>query len=187
MPDNLPPQPQGAVPPAQKKMPVWAWLLIGCGGLVVVGFVGSIVAAIALPSLMHARGAANETAAVANLRAYASAQAMYQRTNRTYADQLPKLAAGGLADPRLIAAYGSAGSPKNGYLFSEPKTIGGQAIDFKVDFALCAVPAKYGAGGRRAFIVGSSGLVYCKDLGPGGTFVDDFPADPATAGWLPAD
>jgi hypothetical protein len=137
----------------------------------------------------------------ANLRAYATAQEIYRKTDRDgggtrgYAHPFARLHSdtdkGGqmlmLIDRGFVAAGGPAGRPKHYHLFQECRTIGGRPIDWTTDYAMCAIPAPYGKGGRRTFIVSTDGVVWGKDLGKGTKFVDDFPADPEAAGWQEAD
>lgn len=83
-------------------------------GLVVVGF-GGIVAAIAIPSLIRARAAANQAAAIGMLRSIASAEATYQGRHGRYAT-LDELAKAG-----LIGAEIRNGMERNSYIFREVK------------------------------------------------------------------
>ncbi len=88
-----------------------------------------------------------------------------------------------LIDGAFAQADGLGNSlPATGYYFRDCQTIGGVAIDWGRDFALSAYPAVYGRTGYRAFIVGTDGVVWAKDLGRAKP-VADFPADPGKAGW----
>jgi hypothetical protein len=162
-----------------------------------------MMAAIAIPSLIAARRSSFETAGAANLRAYATAQTMYIKTDwnndgkREYAHPFTNLYSDASTgntmqmhkyiDMGMNSAAGPTGVPKQGYLFQDCKTIGGKPIDWTQDYAMCAIPAAYGRTGTRVFIISSDGIPYGKDLGPGATFVDDFPANPAAAGWMEAE
>ncbi len=142
-----------------------------------------------------------ETNAVGSARAYAEAQTMYKRNDWDGDGQLEyatdytrlntELDGSGipidLIDPAFVAAKGYSGTPKHGYLFKEMSTIGGEPIDPEGDFALCAIPATYARTGYRTFIVSTDGTVFGQDLGPGGTFVDDYPTDPTAEGWIIAE
>jgi hypothetical protein len=153
------------------------------------------------PAPMVTRKASPESSAVGALRAYCSAQAMFHRndwdadgkleyaTPYTLLDtQLDGNAqAIRLIDAEMTAAGGTAGTPRNGYLYRDMKTIGGKKIDWTTDFAFCAIPAQYGRTGYRTFIVCTNGAVYGKDLGTGTGFVDDYPADPSGSGWTLAE
>jgi hypothetical protein len=73
--------------------------------------------------------------------------------------------------------YSKQGEPYHGYYFKVLKRQGPAAplgeMDFVVGgamiggFALAAAPAQYRVTGVKTFLVGSDGLVYEKDLGPG--------------------
>jgi hypothetical protein len=88
-----------------------------------------------------------------------------------------------LIDPSFALADGLGNSyPATGYYFRDCQTIGGVAIDWEQDFALCAFPMVYDRTGYRTFIVKTDGVVWAKDLGRSEP-VKDFPADPAREGW----
>jgi prepilin-type N-terminal cleavage/methylation domain-containing protein len=59
-----------------------------------------IIATIAIPSLLRSRQAANETAAVANMRNLNSAQVSYSSANGGVYGQMTDLVTAGLIDPR---------------------------------------------------------------------------------------
>ena len=190
MPENPSVQPPDAGQPSGKKTPGWAWVLIGCGGVTILGFI-AVIAAIVIPVRMKTRAYVRDVAVVTDLRSYAAAQAVYRQANQTFAGQMPLVSMSGrgpgLLSPALEAAHGPNGTPRMGYLFLECKTIGGKSIDWTTDYAACAVPAFYGRTGHMTLIVSTDGAVWGKDLGPGTAFVDDFPADPRAAGWVEAD
>lgn len=84
--------------------------------LVVVGVpVVGIVAAIAIPSLIRARIAANESAAIGMLRSISSAEKAYFARNQRYAT-LAELERGNLIDPAI-----SNGGERYSYVFREVK------------------------------------------------------------------
>jgi hypothetical protein len=142
-----------------------------------------------------------DTNAIGSVRAYCSAQSMYKRNDwdgdgeLEYAEIPAELTtqvdgAGTpieLMDRAFAAAQGVYGVPKHGYIFRAMAYIDTERIDWKKDFALCAIPAVYGRTGYRTFIVSTSGTVFGKDQGEGGTFVDDYPADPDAEGWIIAE
>lgn len=72
-----------------------------------------IVAAIAIPSLFRARGAANEAAAIGTLRSLASAQATFQAKHGRFGTMAE------LADADMIAPELRNGVERNGYVFRE--------------------------------------------------------------------
>lgn len=72
-----------------------------------------VIAAIAIPSLLSARGAANESAAIGTLRSLASAQATYQAKHGRYGT-MAELIAADMINPDL-----RNGVERNGYIFRE--------------------------------------------------------------------
>jgi type II secretory pathway pseudopilin PulG len=147
------------------------------------------------------RRQALETNAMGACRAYATAQAAYHRNDwdgdgkQEYASDLRELCmpkdfdGSGSWCPTIDDAFAAATSPqtpKHGYWFKDMATIGGKPINWATDFALCAMPARYGRTGYHVFIVSTNGTVWGKDLGKS-EFVADFPADPVKAGWIIAE
>lgn len=83
--------------------------------LIVVAIIG-IIAAIAIPSLIRARIAANESAAIGTLRSLGSAQATYmgRQVNKGNAGTLAQLVAGNYIDNTL-----TDGATRNSYILDE--------------------------------------------------------------------
>lgn len=81
--------------------------------LIVVAIIG-IIAAIAIPSLIRARAAANQSAAIGTLRSIGSAEATYMAGNRNVPGSLAQLIAGSHIDTTL-----TAGATRNSYVLSE--------------------------------------------------------------------
>jgi hypothetical protein len=139
-------------------------------------------------------GSPSETRAVGCCRAYASAQSMYKR-NDWDADATLEYAVpfsllntepDGNGNPiqlidKIFKAAVSPKKPKFGYFFVDMRTIAGTAIDWVNDYALCAIPAKYGGATRNTFIVATNGTVFSRDIG--GRPVFDYPANPGVKGW----
>lgn len=150
---------------------VAAIIAVAAVGLV---FVVGIVAAIAIPSLLRARVAANEAAALGDLRTVVSAQAAYSSANAGFSDELECLA----RPQQCIPGYPDAApvfldetflaSRRHGYHFRlvpgprapaevlqqgrvSPSSLGG--------WAYVAVPLQPGQTGVRAFCAEPSGLV----------------------------
>jgi hypothetical protein len=142
----------------------------------------------------------SETHAAAAMRAYAAAQSTYHRNDWDGDGKLgyahPFTLMGKCTDEaargsiQLVdAAFAAASSPqapRHGYWFKDMETMAGKPIDWSRDFALCAMPAKYGGARRRTFLVSADGTVWGKDLGKA-QYLADFPADPAGEGWRIAD
>jgi hypothetical protein len=141
---------------------------IVCGGasLVVALPLGAIVAAIAIPSLLRARMAANESGAVANVRTVIAAEATYQASTGSYGT-LECLAKPAECNPKmpaipLIDAALASGAPRNGYefrLIPGAPAAGGQSAGGFESYAILAVPVKAGNTGIRAFCGDSTGAI----------------------------
>lgn len=81
--------------------------------LIVVAII-AIIAAIAVPSMLQARMAANESSAVQSCRTIGSAEVAYAAINNQTYTELATLVAGGFLDDRF-----DAGSSLNGYQFAD--------------------------------------------------------------------
>jgi hypothetical protein len=150
----------------------------------------AIIAAIAVPSLLRSRLAANETAAAACCKAFAEAEEIYHRTDYTgngvlkYAQSLKDLyeTKEGQGDLALIDRtfrFAEAGAPnatpKAGYYFKVltaqgPAATGGKRNyvvngNMTLGYALVAYPAQYDSTGRDTFIINGNGTIFQKDLG----------------------
>ncbi len=178
----------------KKGMRLWGKLLIGCAGglllLVLAAFGGCLLL---VDEVRDARTRAMEAVARNSMRQYVSGQNQYQVFKGIYAPKLSQLVGDKGDDGRELqlvpmgmaqAADGSR-AEYAGYTFREMKSIGGGAIDWSKDFALCAIPAGKieGVSARRTFIVKTDGVVWTLDRGEGAGFVEDFPVDPGAAGW----
>src|SRR5882724_3392997 len=102
--------------------------------VVVVG----IIAAIAIPSLLSARRAANESAAIGSLRAFGSAEATALSLNGTYQDIAT------MATNKYIDAQWTNGSVRDNYTFADVNAT-------VATFGLSAVFQP--SGGTRSFAV----------------------------------
>lgn len=140
--------------------------------LMIVVAIIAVIAAIAIPNLLQSRIVANESAAVANLRAYCTAQSIFRRhpwyggTGLSYAKPYTDLyeIATPAEKPHLIDkgfsdALDGGGKPKAGYNYDK-------VTDFtaSVEYNLQAIPAAWNKTGRSTFIVDDSGAVYKKDM-----------------------
>jgi type IV pilus assembly protein PilA len=129
-----------------------------------------IIAAIAIPNLLRARIAANESSAVQSLRTIDSAQVTYQSSYPSigYASTLAQLgspAAGcvGVTPSSTQACLldyvlsNSTAKPKSGYTFTNPTTYaaGGITVDYELDGS----PAVVGQSGVRGFCTNSDGVI----------------------------
>ncbi|MGE0456200.1 MAG: prepilin-type N-terminal cleavage/methylation domain-containing protein [Vicinamibacteria bacterium] len=134
--------------------------------LIVVAIIG-IIAAIAIPSLLRARIAANESGAIGDSRSVSSSEVAYSSSNGGVFGQLTCLsvptdcgfAAGTTAfiDPQIASQ-----APKQGYARS---FIAGTAVagtpdtDGVATFVYAATPVTVAQTGNRGFAVDHSGLI----------------------------
>jgi len=122
--------------------------------LLVVVIIIAIIAAIAIPSLLASRRAANEGSAISSLRIYHSAQATWYSTTgatNVYATQA-QLGTAGLVDNVLGA--NAATATKSGYVFINAASAAGATASY----CAAAAPADFAgadATGTREFGVGS--------------------------------
>ncbi|HVE59781.1 MAG TPA: type II secretion system protein [Pyrinomonadaceae bacterium] len=116
--------------------------------LVVVIIIG-IIAAIAIPSLLASRRAANEASAISSLRTIHSAEVTYFATtgaNSNYANT-QGLYGAGLID----STFNATGPTKSGYTFASSTAAG--------TYCASAVPSSTSTGTRN-FAVGTEGVIY---------------------------
>ena len=179
--------------------------------LMIVVAIIAIIAAIAIPSLLRSRMAANETAAAASCKAFAEAEEIYHRTDYTgngclkYSltlsgdnSLLEKKAGSGdlaLIDKTFGNAEGqpSTATPKAGYVFtvltSQGASATGGARNFIVNgnmtlgYAMNAMPGAYDSTGRDNFCINGNGTIFQLDLGS--TFSTQPTTFDPTTGWVP--
>jgi len=134
-----------------------------------------IIAAIAIPNLIRARIAANQSSAAASLRTLASASAMYQSTYQDgYEPTIAVLGPGNpatcnlasLIDTTLLGAFN--GGTKSGYTFAftaGTQPAGAQpangcgAVGFSDMFSMAAAPASASTG-TEYFCVDATNVIY---------------------------
>jgi Tfp pilus assembly protein PilE len=123
------------------------------GGVVVVG----VVAAIAIPSLLAARSAANEAGAQANLRELGAAEATYYAAHGRFGT-IDELVAASALEPGW-----SEGAVRNGYRFSVVE-VGEETFEFKAE-------PDPPTNGKRSFNLTEDFVVRAKDgaVAPTGT------------------
>ncbi len=136
-------------------------LLLGLGcGVVLVALlcvVGSILATAAMPNLVRAEKARNESAAVTALRAIAAAQERFRAEDgdgdgvADYGD-LGELGRAHLLDPSLVTGI------QEGYLFE----VGASRVDPERRFLATASPMAPGQSGERYFAINHAGAVYVR-------------------------
>ena len=135
----------------------------------VMPFVLGIVAAIAIPSLLRARVAANEAAAIGDIRTVISAEAEYQTANGGYYGPLECLAAPrnclpSYAGPSLLDASLLEAGARRGYVrsFHGDAALGlpaGVSSSSLRSFAYVAVPEDQGRTGVRSFCGDATGRI----------------------------
>ena len=134
-----------------------AGLVLGYMGVAFIPFI-LIVAAIAIPNLLRARGAANEAAAVSSIRAIVSAES-------TYASRFPSI--GYTCD---LAQLGGSGGGSNGAGLIDNFLASGTKSGYRVvltncegspsaHFGVFAYPVKPKVTGTRSFCADDSGVI----------------------------
>lgn len=114
----------------------------------------ALLAAIAIPNLLRARLAANESAALAALKTVASAAHTFRAANPGYPANLSALFTG-LTPPYIDGVLASG--TKQGYMFSLSGTdqVGANFQGFSAN----AWPVTAGTTGNRYFFVDTSGVI----------------------------
>ncbi len=114
----------------------------------------ALLAAIAIPNLLRARLAANESAAIAALKTVASAAHTFRAANPGYPANLSTLY-DGLTPPYIDSVLASGN--KQGYSFA---LLGGDQVSGNYQsFTATAVPGTPGTTGNRRFFVDTSGVI----------------------------
>jgi prepilin-type N-terminal cleavage/methylation domain-containing protein len=172
--------------------------------LMIVVAIIAIIAAIAIPSLLRSRMAANETAAAAACKAFAEAEEIYHRTDYTKSGVLQySMALSGanslvgasgelaLIDKTFANAEGQTATPKAGYVFTIMTTQGANATGgarsyiskgaMVLGYAGNGSPGAYDSTGRDQFVINNNGTIFQQDTG-NNTLQTTF--DPNTA-WVP--
>ena len=164
--------------------------------LMIVVTIIAILAAVAIPSFLGAKIAANESVAAANLRTYAAAQEMFRQTDydddgvRPYAITYVLLYSTeingkplALIDEPFSRATG-AETAKAGYFFTDMTDGPDGPFDKKTMYGLCASPAFLGRTGHVTLIIDTSGTVYMNMLGDNIPVVV-WPTDLRGERWMP--
>src|SRR5689334_19779368 len=161
--------------------------------LMIVVAIIAIIAAIAIPSLLRSRMAANQTAAAASCKAFAEAEEIYRRTDydgdgileysqtlKGTNSLLEKVSGAGdlaLIDKTFAGAEGAAGTatPKAGYVFTVLTAQGSAATggarnyiasgNMTLGYGLSAVAGAYDGTGRDQFVISNNGTIFQKDTG----------------------
>jgi type IV pilus assembly protein PilA len=159
-----PPQQQYYAPPAtsSKSNAKMIWLIVGAVAILPAIAIVLIIAAIAIPNLLRARIAANESAAVGSVRTINTAAAAYQAQFNHYPEGLASMGSpiagvgpeygAGLIDNTL------ASGKKTGYVFTY------HGIDTKHsgtldDYEVTACPQVQNSSGVKCFFSDSTGVI----------------------------
>ena len=159
---------EGAAP-ASGTIPVGVLVAVVVALVLVVPMMIGIVAAIAIPSLVRARVAANEASAIGNVRTVISAQAAYQTVNQGLYDGRweclsgPQTCIPDYSGPTFIDAALFAGS-RSGYVHelqggARAAAVKGISPSSTDAFAVIAYPVAAGKTGVRAFCGDATGRV----------------------------
>jgi prepilin-type N-terminal cleavage/methylation domain-containing protein len=158
--------------PTQATRPDAGFTLIEL--VVVVATIG-VMAAIAIPSLLRAKLASNETATLGSMRAVNSAQAAYAASaaQGAYATSFAVLIESCPSSTQGFISPDLAGDPahKSGYLMNlGPGTLGSGPTDCNgtpssLGYYLTAVPITINLTGNRGFASTSPGVVFFTDTG----------------------
>jgi uncharacterized membrane protein YhaH (DUF805 family) len=160
---------EGTAPSAPGATPVAVVVAVAVALVLVLPMMIGIIAAIAIPSLLRARVAANEASAIGNLRTVVSAQAAYQTVNQGFYESRGECLSGpqtcipDYAGPTFLDAALFAG-PKSGYIHElhggAPAAATKGASPSSTDaFAVIAYPVATGKTGVRAFCADASGRI----------------------------
>jgi len=129
-----------------------AGLVLGYLGIVAIPFI-LIVAAIAIPNLLRAKIAANESSAVGSVRNLITAEVNYQATHQNLGFTCNLSDLSGLIDSGLAAGQ------RTGYAFAlqgcSSETQGGPVTKFQIT----AIPVTSNTTGQRAFCADQSGVI----------------------------
>jgi hypothetical protein len=149
----------------QGKGMALAGLILGYLGIAL--FPVLLIAAIAIPNLLHSRLAANEAAAILSVHTIVEAETAYDETypKLGFTCSLTDLGPGsGVPNPRAAQLIDSrlASGTKNGYQFTLAGCDQGLIGDYHhrtTTYSVIATPVKPGQTGVRAFCADTSGVV----------------------------
>ena len=125
-----------------------------------------VVAAIAIPNLLHSNLSESESSTVASLRALNAACANYSMLYGGYPGSLSNLGPGDAANSTSAALIDAAlaSGTKSGYVFTY--TAGAIGIGGNVlSYSITANPAPPGGTGRRRFFTDQSGVIRANRAG----------------------
>ncbi|HEY6764646.1 MAG TPA: prepilin-type N-terminal cleavage/methylation domain-containing protein [Candidatus Sulfotelmatobacter sp.] len=128
-----------------------------------------IIAAIAIPNLLHAKMAANESSAVGSLHALTTAEITYFTAYPTigYANAIAQLGGAAPCTPstttaciidNLLATAIPGGSGKSGYYFLATGSMGGGAT-YNTAYVVAGAPILVNSTGKRDFCSANDGVL----------------------------
>lgn len=135
-------------------------LVLGYAGIAFIPII-LIIAAIAIPNLLRARMAANESSAVSAIRTLNTAEMAYSDSHAGFACSLSELHEAGLIDEKL------ASGAKNGYAFALRNCAADEPGGPNVKYQIVAQPLTFNQTGVRAFCADESGVVKTDSRGSG--------------------
>ena len=150
-------------------------IILAAVSILIMPIVVGIVAAIAIPSMLRARVSANESAAIADVRAVIRAEASYDQVNGGYFDRLeclatPEQCIPGHHGPSVLDGRLLSTAAEKGYLRSFHPGPPVETAQTKVSptslmaFAYVATPAVPGKTGVRTFCGDATGRI-CYAMG----------------------
>ena len=122
----------------------------------------AVIAAIAIPSLLSSRKAANETKAVGALKAINTAQATYRRKSSTYAYLLSAL----VVDGGLDTGISDNSADYSGYKIVMEHPTSSAADKWK--YGIGTEPVVPGDSGDLSFYTNAKSTIWKQDFGTGG-------------------
>lgn len=131
-----------------------AGLVLGYLGIVAIPFI-LIVAAIAIPNLLRAKIAADESSAVGSIRTLLTAEISYstQHQSEGFTCNLADLKSVGLSDSSLLSGQ------KNGYAFTLQNCTADAPGKPISKFQVIAVPLSLNSSGTKAFCTDETGVI----------------------------
>lgn len=128
--------------------------------IVVLAAILLVVAAVAVPNLLHSKLSENESSALASLRTLNSSCASYAMLYGGYPRSLSNLGPGTAANSASadLIDVTLAGGAKDGYTFAYKPGAAGVSGNV-LSYSITANPINPGATGRRAFFTDQSGVI----------------------------
>jgi len=150
-----------------------AGLILGYGGVAAIPLI-LIIAAIAIPNLLRARIAVNESSAEVSVRTVIAAEASYASAHPEsgYTCTLADLSKDNLIDAKL------ASGQKNGYVFELQGCSAAPESSVNMKYRISAYPLGRNSTGRRAFCGDESGAIKTNENGSLQECMESHPASP---------